>query len=227
MKILAVDTSTEACSAALLLDGETREHYRIAPREHATLILPMVESLLAEAGLALVQLDALAFGRGPGSFTGVRIGTGVIQGLAFGADLPVVPVSSLVAIAQGTYRERDAERVLVAIDARIQEVYWGACQRSGVGVMELMGVERVCRPAEVPVPEVSGWFGAGTGWGTYPEELHARLGGVVSGFEAERFPHAQDVAVLGVEWFGRGLAVPAEQALPVYLRDDVAWKKVQ
>lgn len=227
MKILAVDTSTEACSAALLLDGEARERYRIAPREHAALILPMVESLLAEAGLALVQLDALAFGRGPGSFTGVRIGTGVIQGLAFGADLPVVPVSSLAAIAQGAYREKGAERVLAAIDARIQEVYWGAYQCSGAGVMELAGVECVCRPAEVPVPEGNGWFGAGTGWGAYPEELRMRLGGAVSGFEAERFPHAQDVAVLGVEGFGRGLALPAEQALPVYLRDEVAWKKVQ
>lgn len=225
VKILAIDTSTEACSAALLCDGEVTERFQLAPREHAALILPMVESLLAEAGLALGQLDALAFGRGPGAFTGVRIGTGVVQGLAFGADLPVVPVSSLAAIAQGTWRELGAERVLAAIDARIQEVYWGAYRRGDSGVMELSGQEIVCRPGEVPVPTDGGWFGAGTGWGAYGDELRARVGAALDGCEAERFPHAADIAVLAVEGMSRGLAVPAEQALPVYLRDEVAWKK--
>lgn len=225
VKILAVDTSTEACSAALLSDGEVTERFQLAPREHAALILPMVESLLAEAGLALGRLDALAFGRGPGAFTGVRIGTGVVQGLAFGAELPVVPVSSLAAIAQGTWRELGAERVLAAIDARIQEVYWGTYRRGDSGVMELSGQELVCRPGEVPVPADGGWFGAGTGWGAYGDELRARVGAALDRCEAERFPHAADIAVLAVEGLRRGLAVPAEQALPVYLRDEVAWKK--
>lgn len=225
MKILAIDTSTEACSAALLLEGEVRERYQVAPREHAALILAMVESLLADAGLALGQLDGLAFGRGPGAFTGVRIGTGVVQGLAFGADLPVVPVSSLAAMAQGAYREKGAERVLAAIDARIQEVYWGAYRIGAAGLMELEGSERVCKPTDVPVPAETGWFGTGTGWGTYADELTSRVWAAVTGFEAERFPHAADIAVLAAEGFRRGLAVRAEEAQPVYLRDEVAWKK--
>lgn len=225
MKLLAIDTSTEACSAALLIAGEVRERHEIAPREHARLILPMLESLLAEAGLKLAQIDALAFGRGPGGFTGVRIATGVIQGLAFGADLPVAPVSSLAALAQGAYRETGAQQILAAIDARISEVYWGAYRLGDAGLVTMEGDDTVCAPQHVPLPVGAGWFGAGSGWTTYEAELQTRLGGAVSTCDGQRYPRAYDVALLGADIYQRGLAVSAEQVLPVYLRDEVAWKK--
>ncbi|VFM95033.1 MAG: tRNA threonylcarbamoyladenosine biosynthesis protein TsaB [Candidatus Kentron sp. G] len=133
MKIFAIDTATDACSAALHLDGGCREIHELAPRRHAEILLPRIRTLLSEAALSLRDLDALAFGRGPGAFTGVRIATGVIQGLAFGADLPVVPVSSLHALAQGAWRERGEENILAAFDARMGEVYWGAYRLDATG----------------------------------------------------------------------------------------------
>ncbi len=225
MKLLAIDTSTDACSAALWLDGEVRQRYQVAPREHGQLILPMIESLLAETELTLVQMNALSFGRGPGGFTGVRIANGVIQGLAFGADLPVVPVSSLAALAQGAYIEG---QVLAAIDARIGEVYWGAYRAAENGLMILVDHEIVCPPQHVPQPDHDldhDWFGAGSGWLTYAQQLKTRLGDAVTAWDGQRYPQAQHIAQLGVDAFQRGLAVSAEQALPVYLRDEVAWKK--
>ncbi len=229
MKLLAIDTSTDACSAALWLDGEVRQRYQVAPREHGQLILPMIESLLAEAGLALTQLDTLAFGRGPGGFTGVRIANSVIQGLAFGANLPVVPISSLAALAQGAYAEMGTPRVLAAIDARIGEVYWGAYLTAENGLVTLVDQEIVCPPQDVPLPladDVSGdWFGAGNGWHTYAQPLKARLGEAVTAWDGQRYPQAQHLCTHAADAFQRGLAVSAEQALPVYLRDEVAWKK--
>ena len=225
MKIIALDTSTEACSAALLIDGAVSEYYEIAPQGHANRILPMVESLLAEAGLGLSAMDAIAFGRGPGSFTGVRIGTGVVQGLAFGAELPVVPVSSLAALAQGAVREFKATQVLAAIDARMKEVYWGGFRWSESTGLQPEGGECVVAPELVPLPDNEGWLGVGSGWMSYKEALGARVGPRLGGIEAERFPHAQDIAVLAAAALQKGEAVPAEQALPVYLRDNVAKKK--
>ena len=229
MKLLAIDTSTDACSAALWLDGEVRQRYQIAPREHGQLILPMIEALLAEAGLALTQLDTLAFGRGPGGFTGVRIANSVIQGLAFGADLPVVPISSLAALAQGVCTELSASQVLAAIDARIGEVYWGAYRVTENGLVTLVDKEIVCPPQEVPLPLADdvrdGWFGAGNGWHTYAQPLKARLGEAVTAWDGQRYPQAQHLCAHAADAFQRGLAVSAEQALPVYLRDEVAWKK--
>lgn len=225
MKILAIDTSTEACSAALLIDGEIRERYQLAPREHARLILPMIDSLLAESELKLAHLDALAFGRGPGGFTGVRIATGVIQGLAFGADLPVTPVSSLAALAQGACQDTGAQCVLGAIDARMGEVYWGAYRAGEEGLVRLEGNETVCPPEQAHLPAGRGWHGAGSGWETYQEELRARIGVALSAWEGQRHPRASHVALLGADLHRGGLAVAAEQALPVYLRDEVAWKK--
>ena len=228
MRLLAIDTSTEAGSAALWLDGEMHQRHQIAPREHGQLILPMIESLLADAGLTLTQMDALAFGRGPGGFTGVRIANGVIQGLAFGADLPVVPVSSLAALAQGAHADMGTPRVLAAIDARIGEVYWGTYRAAENGLVRLVTQEIVCPPQDVPLPhdaEPRGWFGAGSGWLAYAQPLKTRLGDAVTAWDGHCHPQAQHVAQLGADAFQRGLAVSAEQALPVYLRDEVAWKK--
>lgn len=227
MKLLALDTSTEACSAALYLDGAISQRLRVAPREHASLILPMLEDLLAEAGVSVRQLDALAFGRGPGSFTGVRIGTGVAQGIAFAADLPVVPVSSLAAIAQGMARDHGASAVLSAIDARMSEVYWGVYQAGEDGIMQATQDESVCAPASVPLPEAGTWQAAGTGWDSYGEvmgEAAARRGIELGAIEGARLPSSGDIAILAAHAFRQGEYVDAAHALPVYLRDEVAWK---
>jgi len=225
VKLLAIDTSTEACSAALSIDGEITARYRLAPREHAGLILPMVDELMSEAGLTVGALGALAFGRGPGAFTGLRIAAGVIQGIAFAADLPVVPVSSLAALAQGVYREQGVPAILAAIDARIQQVYWAAYRCDAQGLMQLVGEESVCSPEQVPIPPGDDWYGAGSGWETYLPALRRRLQDTLRGWDAPRYPAAHDVALLGVAGFRRGAAVSAELALPVYLRDDVAVKR--
>lgn len=224
MKLLAIDTSTEACSAALAIDGELRHRYRLAPRAHAQLILPMIDELMSEAGLRPGDLDAVAFGRGPGAFTGLRIAAGVTQGIAFGADLPVVAVSSLAALAQGVYRATGRQGVLVAVDARIQEVYWGAYRRGDGDLMQLQGEERVCPPSQVTLPGAGDWHGAGSGWSAYLPALQARLGEAAGTWDADCFPSAYDVAVLATAAYGRGERMDAEQALPVYLRDRVAAK---
>ncbi len=227
MKLLAIDTATEACSAALLREGEIREHFEIAPRQHADLILKRVEELLDAAGLRLRELDAIAFGRGPGAFTGVRIGVGVVQGLAFGAELPVVPVSDLQALAQQAYDSHHRTRVLAAIDARMGEVYWGAFELGAEGVMEPAGEECVIAPEHVPLPQGEGWFGIGTGWGAHSDALKHRLGEAVEGWDGEALPRAREVAVLGAALLKAGTAVPPEQALPTYLRDNVAKKSAE
>ncbi len=223
MKILALETATEACSAALNIDGEIRERFEIAPRGHSALILPMLESLLTEADISLRQLDALAFGRGPGAFTGVRIGVGVAQGVAFGADLPVLPVSTLAALAQAT----EAGQVLAAIDARMDEVYWGQYRRDAQGLMRLQGEECVVTPDATPRVSGEGWLGAGSGWAAYGDGLRARHAGRLTGATPDALPHAAAVSQLAVDAFATGEAVSAEQALPVYLRDKVTWKKIR
>ncbi|MCB1761096.1 MAG: tRNA (adenosine(37)-N6)-threonylcarbamoyltransferase complex dimerization subunit type 1 TsaB [Gammaproteobacteria bacterium] len=225
MKLLAIETATEACSAALLLDGEIALRYRVEPRRHSELLLPMMEELLAAAELSLGALDALAFGRGPGSFTGVRIATGVVQGAAFAADLPVVPVSTLAALAQRRHRECGEDRLLPAYDARMGELYWGCYRVGSDGLVQAVGEELVIAPEQIELPdEDGGWFGLGSGWASYGEQLMLRLAPEVAGFDGELLCSAQDVALLGAAGFAAGAAVPAEQALPVYLRDRVAKK---
>lgn len=222
MKILAIETATDACSAALLVDGEIRVRETLAPREHARLILPMMNELLAEAGIALAQLDALAFGRGPGSFTGLRIAAGVVQGAAFAADLPVAPVSTLAALALGAMEKHGQTQVLAALDARMNEVYWAAFRRDADRLSSLLGEEAVLPPSRVPLTETADWFGAGQGWAAYGEVLRERLVDRLCGVDAELSPHAREIARLGEVVMREGGGVSAEQAIPVYLRDHVA-----
>ncbi|TQV65403.1 MAG: tRNA (adenosine(37)-N6)-threonylcarbamoyltransferase complex dimerization subunit type 1 TsaB [Halothiobacillaceae bacterium] len=224
MKLLAIDTSTEACSAALLIDGKVLEEYALAPRRHTELILPMVGRLLAATALRLEQLDGIAFARGPGAFTGLRIAAGVTQGLAFGAGLPVVPVSSLAALAHAAWRLHGAEHVLTALDARMHEVYWGGWRVRGLGDVQAVDAERVVAPADVPCPEGGRWFAAGPGWAAYDEALRSRCGAVESGRDPNLLPRAHDVALIGGQLAAHGGLLPAEQAQPVYLRDRVAEK---
>lgn len=224
MKLLAIETATEACSAALWLDGELLTRHQLAPRRHAELILPMMDQLLAEAGVGLNRLDALAFGRGPGSFTGVRIATGVIQGAALGVDLPVVPVSTLATLAQGAFRIHGERRVLAAFDARMGELYWGAFQAGQDGLVEVQQHECVAGVDTLPLPRGEGWFGAGSGWEAYGSALSQRLGPALRGVDSKLLCDAEDLARLAVTAFERGDGVAADQALPVYLRDQVAKK---
>lgn len=220
MKLLAFDTSTEACSAAVLVEGVVLERYELAPRRHAALILPMIEAVLAEAEIGVTQLDAVAFGRGPGAFTGVRVAIGIAQGIAFAADLPVVPVSTLAALALGAARETGHTRIAAALDARMGEIYWGTYAVVGEAVRPL-GEERVCVPlAATALP--GDWFGVGSGWLAYAAILCRRLS--VGGWLGERYPRAGDVARLAADPRQRDGWVPAEQALPVYLRNEVVSK---
>lgn len=219
MKLLALDTATEACSAALLSGDAVYERHDIAPRRHAELILPMVDGVLTEAGLCLNDLDAIAFGRGPGAFTGVRIAAGVTQGLALGAGLPVIPVSSLAALAQPALGK--AAVVLPAIDARMGEVYWAAYESDQDGLVTALAGEQVASPDAVRVPSTGQIFGIGSGWGTYRERLERILDGQISGVDPDRFPLAKDMLPLAVREYNAGCCVSAEQALPVYLRDNV------
>jgi tRNA threonylcarbamoyladenosine biosynthesis protein TsaB len=225
MKLLAIDTSTIACSAALYDGAEVYERFEIAPREHAELLLPMIDGLLAEAGWTREQLEVVAFGRGPGAFTGLRIAAGVAQGIAFGLDLPVVPVSTLAALALGAMREGKGTRILAAMDARMHEVYWGGYEQNAAGAPVLWGEERVCAAAAAPLPEGAGWFGAGDGWEAYGAILRPRLGARLAGWDATIYPRARDVAVLAAPIYRSGGGLPPEQALPVYLRDNVAQPK--
>ena len=196
----------------------------MAPRQHARLLLPMVGDVLTEAGVSLAELDALAFGRGPGSFTGLRIAAGVIQGLALGADLPVVAVSDLAALAQGAVCERDATQVLACLDARMGEVYWGAYRRGAAGLVTPMTEERVSAPEAVACVAPGEWHGVGQGFAVYPSLQNAPGGRIVK-TEPARVPRASDILRLAQAEVAAGNTVAAEAAIPVYLRDKVAWKK--
>ncbi len=219
--LLALDTATEACSVALLHEGRVFSRYEVIPRLHAQRVLPMVQELLAEAGIALAAVEAIAFGRGPGAFTGVRIAVGVVQGLAFALDRPVLPISNLAVMAQRAHREQGATQVATAIDARMDELYWG-CYRLEDGEMRLVGVEAVLPPEQVALPRGAEgeWFGAGTGWA-----FASRIPVPVQAMDAGLLPHAEDLLTLATFAWARGEAVVADQAQPVYLRDNVATPK--
>lgn len=224
MKLLALDTSATACSVALLTDAGLKENRTDAERVQAETLLPMVEQLLSGAGLALRDLDALAFGRGPGAFTGLRVAASMAQGLAYGADLPVVPVSNLDALAAAAVARYGARHILACLDARMQEVYWAAYSAEGEFLQRLTE-EALSPPGEVALPAGDGWFGAGSGWAAYPEALKARVPGL-RGVDGTLAAGAGDIARLAYKAFKQGMAVAPDRALPVYLRDRVATPKI-
>lgn len=231
--LLALDTATEACSVALLRGGAKTHLAQFAQREHTKHILPMVDEILAQAGITLHQVDALVFGRGPGSFTGVRIGAGIAQGLAFGTELPVIPVSNLAAMAQAAYVQYQAENVLTAIDARMNEVYFAQWQaqkvRSDFGeFLDWQPIidEQVCSPSNV-IKQVAQQHHenavlAGTGWAAYPELNEANLGKATE----ITLPSALYMLDLALpKWFAGETISPLEIE-PIYLRNEVTWKKL-
>ena len=228
MKLLALDTSTEACSVALQYDGKKLTLDEVCPQQHSKRILPMVQQLLAESGLGLNQLDGIVFGRGPGSFTGVRIGVGVTQGLAFGADLPVFGVSTLQAMAQAAARLHQASQVIAAIDARMAEVYLALYQLDADGLMQPVCDELARKPAELPPLTLTGDICAvGTGLVTYRDAfLHWASGTQLQISEQVLLPSAQDMLTLAVPAWQQQLFVAAELAEPVYVRDEVTWQKL-
>ena len=222
MKLLAIDTVTEACSVGLMIDNEISESFEVVPRGHTQRVLPMVDDLLSKAGLTVQQLDGLVLDRGPGSFTGLRIGTSVIQGLGFAANLPVVPVSSLAALAQAGLQEYDLTNVLSVMDARMGEVYWGFYSLTD-GYMKLSGTERISK-AEFINMDAGEWTILGTGCQNYAEQL-AGLAGIreiIS--DTSLYPRARYLLELAVYEWKQGNMVAAHQAQPVYLRNNVAQK---
>lgn len=219
MKLLALDTSTENCSLALWLDGEVISRQELAGQRHSDLVLPMLAGLLETAGLELRDLDGIAFGEGPGSFTGLRIGCGVAQGLAFGADLPVLGISTLLALAAAT----QGERVIACLDARMGEIYHAAYQqRNGVWYT-------VCEPSlghakDAPTVEGSGWIGVGSGFAAYAEALQDRYAGQLVSIDGSVFPQASDMVRLAAPLFEQGLGQDPSLAAPLYIRNKVALK---
>jgi len=228
VKLLALDTSTEACSVALQYNDQRLTLDEVCPQQHSKRILPMVQQLLSESGLVLNQLDGIVFGRGPGSFTGVRIGVGVTQGLAFGADLPVFGVSTLQAMAQAAVRLHQATQVIAAIDARMAEVYLGLYQQGADGLMQAVSDELARKPAELPAFSLQGDIWAvGTGLVTYRDAFSQWAAGQQLQISDQvLLPSAQDMLTLAMPAWQQQLFVAAEQAEPVYVRDEVTWQKL-
>lgn len=225
MNILAIDSATEACSVALLADETCIERFQMGTRQHNQFILPMVEEILAEGGFSLGQLDAIAFGRGPGAFTGVRIAAGVVQGLAYGAELSVIPVSTLAALALDAVESSGIKTACACIDARMNEVYWGIYEYQGYqDSVELTDFETVVPAQQVKKPESMEVVGVGSGWATYGDILKQRLANKVIQILPDRFPRATFIARLAKVAHGRGEFLTPDLALPVYLRNNVARK---
>lgn len=227
MKYLAIDASTEACSVALMIDGEIFSQFEICPQSHSLVLLPMVDKVLKEANCTVQELNGLIFGQGPGSFTGVRIGIGVAQGLAFSAELPVVGVSTMQAMAQLAFDEKKQTRVLAAIDARMSEVYTCFFQVDDAGIMQAQVPEAVLKPvflAEHYQQFSLPLYAVGTGWDAYTELLSPLK--LQDESPEILFPSAIAMLKIGIAAFQAGKGVSAEEAQPVYVRDTVSWKKL-
>lgn len=218
-RLLAFETATEACSVAVYVDGQVHERFELAPRRHAELALPWAEQLLAEAGIVRAQLDAIAVGRGPGAFTGVRLAIAIAQGIALALERPLLPVSTLAALAMRA--PAGAGDVLAAIDARMGEIYVATFRRAGDGVVATSD-EIVIAPGEYALPEGDAWHGVGTGFAAADGLLPSRLQGRLVSVDAAALPHAADVARLGALAFARGETVAPERIEPAYLRNNVA-----
>jgi len=221
MNLLAIETATETCSVALSINGEILEYYRHAPRQHAELLLPWVEQLMAEAGIGFPALDAIAFSRGPGSFTSLRIGIGVVQGLAWASDRPVIPVSSLAATAQ-TAVNHGVTSALVALDARMNEVFTCTFKANDNRIMIPTSKEMVCSPQDIQLSDDE-MFGVGIGFDRYAarDALAERL----TGMQSNIWPKASSVLQLAQEWLKTHEPLKSGQAQPVYLRNNVAKKQ--
>ena len=215
MRLLAFDTSTEYLSVALRVAGRTLSRDLHAVQSHSELLLDLVGVLLAEAGVTLADLDCIAFGQGPGAFTGLRIACGVAQGLALGANLPLAPVSTLLALAEGSRQPR----VIACLDARMGEVYHAAYVRGQE--WQVVSPPVLCAPGEAPLLEGGEWAGVGSGFSVHHAALAQRYAGRLVKVDGTLFPHAADIAALAERAGPAGWVAP-EAALPHYIRDKVA-----
>jgi len=222
VNLLALDTSTEYLSLALLKGDKTFTFDLNAGQTHSQIILPQLQSLLNEADLQLNALQGIAFGAGPGSFTGVRIAAGVAQGLGFGANLPVVSICTLLALAEAS----GAEKVIACLDARMGEVYHAAYARVG-GEWQIIIAPGLYKPEAVPAIEGDNWTGAGSGWQTYAEQLGVAYSGQLRNVQAHLLPNASAILSLAQPIFARGEAKPASEAMPIYIRNRVALKTAE
>lgn len=220
MIALAIDTSTAAQVIGLRAGASDLESFEMAGRTHSKIILPSIMALLAEAGIDKASLDLIIFGQGPGSFTGLRIAVGVVQGLAYGLDIPVIPLSTLACIAQGEFRRSGAVNIVVAQSARKREVFFGSYTIQN-GLARLVGEEGVFDAEAVPRQPFDTCVGVGDGW-QLREQLEPALGVNVTDIQTEVFPRARDLLDLGADAFARGETVSALDARPKYLREQVA-----
>ena len=223
--ILALDTATEACSAALLHQDHITFEDELSPRTHTQRILPMVDGLLKNANLSIKEVDYLAFGRGPGSFTGVRVGVGVAQGLALGAELKVVPISNLTTMAEQAYQELGATEVIALIDARMNEVYFSQLVRTENDWIEKVK-EQVCSPERALVQfqlDTDKITVVGTGWAAYPQFSEQNQPLAISEIT---LPSAKYMLALAEQEIAKGNVKSVDEIEPVYLRNEVTWKKL-
>lgn len=221
---LAIESSTDACSVALRFKNETRQRISLQARSHSELILPLINDLLAESETQLNQLDAIIFACGPGSFTGLRIAAGMVQGLAYGSQLPVVSVSSLALLAQTALHNYDLDRMITSIDARMGEVYWGVYRENKRKIMELVGDELVCTPDSIELNDLTIDCGVGSG-GLYLKEFQSKYP-QISNWNIDCVPEARYLLDLGEVEYQKGNLLDPEQAIPVYLREATNWKKL-
>jgi tRNA threonylcarbamoyladenosine biosynthesis protein TsaB len=219
MRILALETSTEYCSVALWQDGAVSDRCELAGQNHSVLLIPMVDNLLREAGVKLADMDGIAFGAGPGSFTGVRIACGAAQGLALGADKPVAGICTLQALAQASGRDK----VIAALDARMAEVYHAAYERRR-GEWITVCEPSLCLPQDAPLVGGEGWLCVGSGFIAHGGPLRGRYAANLVAVDEQAVPQARAIAELAAPLFAAGRGVDAAEALPLYLRDKVALK---
>jgi len=219
MRILALETSTEYCSVALWQDGAVSDRRQLVGQKHSEVLIPMLDDLLRQAGVKLPDIDGIAFGAGPGSFTGVRIACSAAQGLALGADKPVMGICTLQALAQGSGHDK----VVAVLDARMAEVYCAAYEKRG-GAWATVWEPQLCLPQDMPAVEGQEWLGAGSGFLVHHEQLRARHVANFLAVDATAVPQASAVAELAAPLFAAGHGTDAAEAAPLYLRDKVALK---
>lgn len=224
MKLLAFDTTSHACSVALLdtekaAGSQILSKSQIQPMQQGQLILPMIQSLLQTASINLNELDAIAYGQGPGSYTGARIASSVAQAVGLVARKPLIPISSLAVIAQNAYQTHGWKSVLVAVDARAGEIYWGVYEINAMGIAELAGHEMVSSVDKVTLPENKKiWFGAGDAWSVYGEILSRSFPDQLGKIDASQLPAAESMLTLAEHQYGLKNWIQAAQAIPAYLR---------
>jgi len=219
MRLLAIETSTEYCSVALWQDGIVSERCELVGQKHSEVLMEMLDALLQEAGIKVKQVDGIAFGKGPGSFTGVRIACGVTQGLALGADVEVVGVCTMEALAEASGKDK----VIAALDARMSELYLAAYEKRD-GEWSVVIAPCLCKAEDAPAFIGEGWFGIGSGFAVSGVALQACYGDQLIGVDEKAVPQASAVARIAAREFAKGNAVDAALALPLYLRDKVALK---